>query len=218
MQPLTQPLTPVALLCCGVRILQTIRLLLFLTACLVVASPSFAQQFGYGGLLGSSLGTLTSSDDFAEPRSKGGFVAGGFVDVALTDLFSVQPQLLFVQKGAKIREAGVEGTVTLDYVEVPILGVVSFPQQGPIIPFVYAGPSIGVTVNATVELDGIEEDIPDDEIKSNDVGVVVGGGIYVDGLTLEARYTVGVEAIAPDADHPKTRAFYVIAGFRFPAR
>ena len=134
MQPLTQPLTPVALLCCGVRILQTIRLLLFLTACLVVASPSFAQQFGYGGLLGSSLGTLTSSDDFAEPRSKGGFVAGGFVDVALTDLFSVQPQLLFVQKGAKIREAGVEGTVTLDYVEVPILGVVSFPQQGPIIP------------------------------------------------------------------------------------
>lgn len=189
-----------------------------LCVCLFVASPSSGQQLGYGGLLGSSLGTLTSSDEFAEPRSKGGFVAGGFVDVALTDLFSVQPQLLFVQKGAKLREAGLDGTVTLDYVEVPILGVVSFPRQGPIIPFVYAGPSIGVSVNATVEVDGVEVDIPDDEIKSTDVGVVVGGGIYVDGLTLEARYTAGVDAIAPDANHPKTRAFYVIAGFRFPAR
>ena len=194
------------------------RLGLLLCVCLLVASPSLGQEISYGGLLGSSLGTLTRSDDFLEPRSKGGFVAGGLVDVALNDFFSVQPQLLFVQKGAKVREEGLEGTITLDYIEVQILGVISFPRQGPVIPFVYAGPSIGANTTATVELNSVKEDIPDEAIKSNDIGVAIGGGVYVDGLTLEARYTAGIDSIAPGVDARKIRAFYVIAGFRFPLR
>lgn len=195
-----------------------LRLSMTLCVCLLVATSSFGQEIGYGGLLGSSLGTLTDSDDFSDPRSKGGYVAGGYIDLSLVDFFSIRPQLLFVQKGAKLKATDLDGTVTLDYLEVPILGVISLPRQGPVVPFFYAGGSVSANVNATVELNGVETDIPDDDIRRNDIGAVFGAGVYVDGFTLEARYTTGMNSIMTDADHPKTRAFYVIGGFKLPVR
>lgn len=195
-----------------------LRLSMTLCVCLLVATSSFGQEIGYGGLLGSSLGTLTDSNDFADPRSKGGYVAGGYIDLSLVDFFSIRPQLLFVQKGAKLKATDLDGTVTLDYLEVPILGVISLPRQGPVVPFFYAGGSVSANVNATVELNGVETDIPDDDIRRNDIGAVFGAGVYVDGFTLEARYTTGMNSIMTDADHPKTRAFYVIGGFKLPVR
>ena len=82
---------------------MNLRLSLTLCVCLLlVTNSSFGQEISYGGLLGSSLGTLTNSDDFPDPRSKGGYVAGGYIDLALSDFFSVRPQLILVQKGAKL--------------------------------------------------------------------------------------------------------------------
>lgn len=197
-----------------------LRLSVTLCVCLLllVVNPSFGQEISYGGLLGSSLGTLTDSDDFAAPRSKGGYVAGGYIDLSIADFFSIRPQFLFVQKGAKLKAADLDGTVTLDYLEVPILGVISLPRQGPVVPFFYAGGSVSANVNATVDLNGVETDIPDHDIRRNDIGAVFGAGVYVDGFTLEARYTTGINSIMTDADHPKTRAFYVIGGFKLPVR
>ena len=198
---------------------MNLRLSLTLCVCLLlVTNSSFGQEISYGGLLGSSLGTLTNSDDFPDPRSKGGYVAGGYIDLALSDFFSVRPQLILVQKGAKLEAPDLDGTVTLDYLEVPILGVISLPRQGAVVPFFYAGGSVSANVNATVELNGVETDIPGDHIRRNDIGGVFGAGVYVDGYTLEARYTTGINSIMADTNHPKTRAFYVIGGFKLPVR
>ena len=43
-----------------------------------------------------------------------------------------------------------------------------------------------------------------------------GGGINVDGLTFEARYTEGLSSIAEGERDIRTRAFLFIGGFTFP--
>ena len=185
--------------------------------CLLVADPSFGQGISGGGKLGMSSSNLSSGDASFESGDKGGFAAGGFVNVAITGVFSVEPQLLFIQKGAKLTALGEEVTLKLDYLEVPLLGVVTSPRWGPVRAFVYGGPAFGFNVSATAAPVGgeDEEDVADD-VKGNDVAVTFGGGIIVDGLTLEARYTMGVSSIAEDERDIRTRAFLFIAGFRFP--
>ena len=183
----------------------------------LVASPSFGQEMSGGGKLGLSIGHLSSNDEFFESRSKGGFVAGGFVNVAITGFLSVEPQLLFIQKGAKIAEFGEEVTLELDYLEAPLLGVVTFPSWGSVTPFVYGGPAFGLNVSAKAARVGVEidEDI-DDDVRGSDVALTFGGGINVDGLTLEARYTAGLSSIAEGERDIRTRAFHFIGGFSFP--
>ncbi len=183
----------------------------------LVATPALGQEFSGGGKLGMSIGNLSSDDALFESRSKGGFVAGGFVNVAITSFLSVELQLLFIQKGAKTTEAGEELTLKLDYLEAPLLGVVTFPSFGPVTPFVYAGPAVGLNVSATSARIGVEQDEDiDDEIRATDIAMTFGGGINVDGLTLEGRYTQGVSSIAEDQRDLRTRAFLFIAGFSFP--
>jgi len=46
--------------------------------------------------------------------------------------------------------------------------------------------------------------------------VTYGGGINVDGLTLEARYSRGLDSISEDATTIRTRTILIMAGFRFP--
>ena len=114
---------------------------------------------------------------------------------------------MLVQKGAKLKATDLDGTVTLDYLEVPILGVISLSRQGPVVPFFYVGGSVSANVNATIELNGVETDIPDHDIRRNDIGTVFGGGVYVDSFTLEARYTTGMNSVMTDADHPQDSSF-----------
>ena len=84
-------------------------------------------------------------------------------------------------------------------------------------PFVYGGPAFGLNVSATAAPVGMEEDDDiDDDVRGSDVAMTFGGGINVDGLTLEARYTEGLSSIAEGERDIRTRAFLFIGGFNFP--
>ena len=187
----------------------TIGLLLCLIG-LLVASPVSAQELSGGGKVGFIVSNLSSAEDFA-PTTKSGFAAGGFVSIGINDLFSIQPEVLFVQKGAKA-----EVTLKLNYVEVPILAVFTIQTSGNVTPFVYAGPSFGMNTLAQVEFEGEEEDVGN-EVKGSDVSLVFGGGVKVGGFTVEARYAAGVSAINEGQadENIRTRAFMVLAGFSF---
>ena len=195
----------------------TIGLLLCLIG-LLVASPVSAQEISGGGKVGFIVSNLSSAEDF-DPTTKSGFAAGGFVSIGINDLFSIQPEVLFVQKGAKLTEDGEDGdeaTLKLNYVEVPILAVFTIQTSGNVTPFVYAGPSFGMNTLAQAEFGGEEQDVSD-EVKGSDVSIVFGGGGKVGGFTVEARYAAGVSAISEgEADENiRTRAFMVLAGFSF---
>ena len=64
----------------------------------------------------------------------------------------------------------------------------------------------------------MDVDIPDEDIKGVDLGVVVGAGVTFGRFTIDGRYTTGLSNLnSDDSDSTtvKNRAFAVLAGVRF---
>ncbi|RZK27526.1 MAG: PorT family protein, partial [Hymenobacter sp.] len=101
-------------------------------AVLAVATGAANAQTGIKvGLKGGFNGSTFSGADSKGSEYKAGFAAGGFVNFGVSDNFSIQPELLYSQKGASqdgaaylsgttIKTDGTEKT-TLGYLDVPIM-------------------------------------------------------------------------------------------------
>jgi len=189
--------------------------------------PASAQIFGIGVKGGLNFSTL--SGDFVDVNgdfgtddvfsTQTGFVVGVSFNTSLFPLLSLQPEILYSEKGAKfdvlfddfdIPGVGdIDASIDLAYLEVPVLLKAGLPIPG-FSPFLYAGPSfafnlsaeasydIDVTVNGMRVSESGSEDISD-EIKSFDVGIVLGGGVEFGLPTLklhaELRYTMGLSNV-----------------------
>lgn len=139
------------------------------------------------------------------------FVVGGFVTLQLDDYFALQPELLYVSRGTQIDMEGSvfgvpfseEATFTINYIEIPVLAKLTIPTGTPAIPFLYAGPSLAIKAGeATFETsspDSEPEEDFDDDIKSTDFGVALGGGLGLNlgggMLSFDVRYTLGLSTI-----------------------
>jgi len=203
-------------------------LIVILSAFVVLPASSQIIGIGFkGGLNFSTLRgdmlIVEEGMEFAPGLStKTGFVAGVSFNKSLFPLLSLQSEILYSEKGAKFDfpfddfndlngfgSASVDASIDLKYLEVPVLLRAGLPIPG-FSPFVYAGPAfafnlsaemsydIDVTVNGMQFSESESEDIKDD-IKSFDVGIVVGGGLEF-GLPMlklhaEARYTMGLGSI-----------------------
>ena len=159
---------------------------------------------------------------------RAGFVGGGFLDYQLADVFSIEPQVLFSQKGWNAKGTGnSEGSVRINYIAVPILGKFWIPVSDPSIkPFVFIGPEIAFKVGCTVE--GVALAVTGSEdcdksnvlssVKSTDFGGTAGGGIQFRAgnqlVRVDARYTLGFTNIndANDSRDIKNRAFSATIG------
>ena len=84
------------------------KIILSLTICLLIATVSYAQNdISYGIKGGLNYANLIyefedSNNDFLDFNAKVGFYAGGFINVSLSDKFSLQPELLYSSQGAKL--------------------------------------------------------------------------------------------------------------------
>ncbi|UCG50775.1 MAG: PorT family protein [Candidatus Latescibacterota bacterium] len=172
--------------------------------------------------------------------SKLGFVVGGYGAVHVTHQFGVRLEALYLRKGGKgdvSVEADIPGfgvinfdaevTATLDYIELPLLAVVSFPA-GPSGSFeVFAGPALAFKTKAEIEVEVTtlgqteKEDIGD-ETKGTDFGGVIGAGFVFElarvDLFADVRYTYGftkILDIAEDFDI-KNSAFGLMVGVALP--
>ena len=205
-----------------------------------IPSVALAQKAGditIGVMAGANWATVSqdpqSSDvDFGY---KVGFVGGSFLGYQVNDVFSIEPQVLYSQKGTKATGTGsnssLEGSVRINYVAIPVLLKFWFPMAGSqVTPFIFAGPEVAFKVGCTAEgailaVTGSEDcDKTNGEIKlkSTDVGLTGGGGIQFRAgaqvVRLDARYTYGLMDINDSGDSRKikNRAFTVTAGLGFP--
>ena len=89
-------------------------------------------------------------------------VAGGgiFFDHALTEIISIQPEILFMLNGTKSETLENTG-INLSYIDIPLLAKFSLPTDADFVPYFFAGPSIGILMSANYEVLNIEEDIKD---------------------------------------------------------
>jgi hypothetical protein len=165
---------------------------------------------------------------------KTGLVAGGFLGFQVNDVFSIEPQALFSQKGTKVDGTGaksaLEGSVRINYIEVPVLGKFWIPvSDAQVRPFVFAGPEVEFRVSCTAEgvilavTGSVDCDkSPQDRVKSTDFGLTGGAGVQFKAgnqlVRLDARYTFGLTNINDSGDSRsiKNRAFAATVGLGWP--
>ena len=129
---------------------KTVIKKLFLTAAVAVSSLTFAQQFG--AKAGMNVSTI-SDEGFDDTKSKVGYYAGVFMNVPVSESFSIQPEVLYNNLGSKVSST-VSGTtysstLNLDYVAVPVMFQYKATPQF----YLEAGPEFGFLVNAKHKLD-----------------------------------------------------------------
>ena len=116
--------------------------------------------------------------DGDETNRRTGILVGGFLLADFAGPFAVQPELMYIQKGAGQERTLPDGTTVtrtfkLDYIEVPILVKLQVPLEEGITPSVFAGPTLGLNVTAEredeAEGESAREDISTTEDISDDV-------------------------------------------------
>lgn len=93
---------------------------LFLLLCVILTTTVHSQSF-FGGL---ELGAVTSQidGDGNDGFHKFGFTGGGFVGLELSDIFDIQLELRYIQKGSKSSVDDASSfKIRLDYVEMPLI-------------------------------------------------------------------------------------------------
>src|SRR4051812_30071644 len=210
-----------------------IRVSMILTVLLALSAPNVhAQTITTGLKVGIDFSSMPNfgaivdqivKQPSTETSSKVGALFGGFVTVPLWNRIAVQPELQFVMKGAKVKEAGSAGTVSasLRYLEFPVLLRYALPV-GEHTGYVLVGPTFAVKAGTSAQLDGpsqtAEIDI-DSAIRTFDAGLAFAGGLDYRRYFAELRYTQGLTDVAadifPHTDSVKNRTIAISVGVRF---
>lgn len=207
--------------------MRTVLKLTCLFAFVCTFSLVSAQNLSFGVRAGVNLANVNIEQDGLniEPDSRTGLNIGAILNIGVTDAFSVQPELSFIQKGYSLELLGDEVELILNYLEIPILAKYAFGSesfQG----FVQAGPAIGFALNGKSKFGDEEEDIDFDEdgLNTFDFGLQFGAGAAVPAgpgeAFLDLRYALGLANISDDesGDDITTtnRGLLITVGYLFP--
>ncbi len=176
---------------------KTMFALMMAAVLLFAAAPLFAEGITLGGKIGGNFTNIVTEDAGADTNTKLGIIGGAFMCYNFTEIFAIQPELLFSMKGAEVAP---DSATKYNYLEIPLLLKVSLPTEGKIKPSIFAGPSFGLLLSAKDEFD---EDVKECA-KSYDIGIVAGIGIGYEldmgTFFIEGRYEVGLTSISDLSD------------------
>lgn len=197
---------------------------------LLVVSTSYAQvSMEKGVLVGFNFATFGGKDAAnPTPDNKTGLALGGFVSFKVADMISVEPQLLYMQKGSTAKVA--QGNTTIDitgkynYLEIPVLVKLNIPLAGNVAfkPNIFAGPAFALRIGTpSIKAEGggqtVEQDIQN--TTSTDFGLVFGAGaripgVILNGILIDVRYTLGLSSVDDSAAKAeiKNRVFSILLG------
>lgn len=179
---------------------------------LVWALPAEAQSVGIkGGLVWADLDGETEDPETTLER-KSGWAAGVFARFGIGPL-ALQPEVLYVRRGAAVEGPGVVGSpeLQMDFVEVPLL--LRLGSGGTAL---YGGGYGAAKVDAKAVSDDAELDLSS-EIEDFDYGVVAGVSLGLGKFEIEGRYSYGLRNLVVDPAAPelKNRALSVLGAFTF---
>jgi len=205
------------------------------------AAPLAAQSVTIGPMAGVSFSSFSGDDADAfsdtgfdlDKGTRTGFALGGFAEFEFGSNFAVEPQLLYIQKGAKYDGSVDVGTgtpvdvsagINLDYIQLPVLLKAELRKpESKVTPSVFVGPAIGFNLGCKITAEGdgqdASEDCPDDTFKSTDFSLVFGAGLEFGRLSLQGRYDMGLGSVA-DADgvDVKNSGWLITLGYGFRVR
>ena len=178
---------------------------LFLLTFILTAFTINAQDVTFGAKAGLNFASMTG-DDAEGLDGRTSFHLGVTAEIAVSDVFSIQPELLYSGQG--YTDSGEINTIDGD-VNIDVAGRVDYLNL-PIMVKYYAsdsfslefGPQIGFLLSAEQEIEGglSQTDDLKDALKSTDFALNLGAGYKLDsGLNFGLRYSIGMTDV-PDAD------------------
>ncbi len=205
-------------------LLPVLILLLFFSSSALAQLP-----FKLGARVGLNLANLSFDPDLpanVDKSSRVGFKFGAMAELGFIPMFALQVEPMYVMRGAKFTQGSIEETWKFSYLEIPILLKLKIPTPGPITPYIFAGPNIGILLSATDEAGGQDTDIKD-QLSSTDFALDFGAGVgfniapFID-LLIDARYSLGLSELPTDQAKQslgnltvKTKDIQIVAGIMF---
>ena len=201
---------------------------LFLGLGIVISGFAFSQQFGLkAGLNVSDINNGASGTDM---KAKTGLYVGVTATIPVSDEFSVQPELIYNQLGAKTNLydfGGIIGNVStttkLDYVSLPVMLQYNFPSNF----YLELGPEFSYMVSAkqglSTSIISPSTDINMDYLNRLNVGAGFGAGYNLNkNIGISARYTFGLTGLGKNGnvtdyflDSAKNNNLQVGVNFKF---
>jgi hypothetical protein len=183
-----------------------------------------------GGQFGLAFTGLSVSPSNTSFSSRTTFGVGGVLEVGFSQLFWLQPELLYTSGGAKNTQ-NVNGTsVTINYnynwIELSPLIKIKFGKKD-FKPYIIAGPKIGILTGANYDWTGGGQGgsgDSKDNSESLNLSIDFGAGtdFYLDQQTClygDIRYSLGLTNINKDPQAAgtsvKTSAFMIVVGAKF---
>ncbi|WP_320814404.1 porin family protein [Flavobacterium sp.] len=181
----------------------------------MTAKPKFGAKASLN--LANILG-----DDAGDANTLVGYSVGFFTEIALTETFSIQPEILYSAQGSKSHlfygGYNFDVTMKLNYINVPVM----FKYKAADKFSLEAGPYIGFLTSAKLKLKnsslGSETEDIKDLIKSTDLGFALGMNYdFTDSIFTNIRYSGGLVEIGnTDSDNNiKNSNLQIGLGIRF---
>ena len=186
---------------------------IILMAVMALATVSSFAQHAVGTFtiqpkVGLSLANVTKGDG----DIRVGAVAGAEFEYQVSDIFSLSAGALYSMQGCKGEVEGYDATVKLDYLNIPILANV-YVAKGLAVKLGIQ-PGFNVTSKASVEKGGTKVTTELDDVESVDFSIPVGLSYEINNFVIDARYNLGVNKIADEADS-KNSVFQFTLGYKF---
>ena len=201
---------------------------IFLGLGIIISGFAFSQQFGLkAGLNVSDINNGASGTDM---KAKTGLYVGVTATIPISDEFSVQPELIYNQLGAKTNLydfGGIIGNVStttkLDYISLPVMLQYNFPSNF----YLELGPEFSYMVSAkqglSTSIISPSTDINMDYLNRLNVGAGFGAGYNLNkNIGISARYTLGLTGLGKNGnvtdyflDSAKNNNLQVGVNFKF---
>lgn len=167
-----------------------------------------AQSVSFGPRVGATFSKISLSDgegDEMEDELKytPGLQVGAVANFGVSELLSIQPELLFTQKGYKIGDSDAYIKGTSNYIEVPVLAKITFGSEQ-VKGFVTGGPTAGYWISGKTSMkiastEASESYEFEDEDNRVELGASFGVGLAYNlgagALNLDVRYGLGLSSL-----------------------
>ena len=202
------------------------------TASLFASDSGDIKKTYYGALFGLNFGKLIGENSSAaeiygggEKGSRIGIAAGAFAHLGISNIFAIEPQFLYSQKGGKYKDIDPALNdrliLKIDYIEVPVIVRVYIPPIPVVKANVFGGGYFGLNTVADYKYketgyveSGNIEDIVGVNAENIDYGLVFGAGaaypISKVIVRLDLKYSLGKIWDSPPDDDIKNGVFSII--------
>lgn len=165
-------------------------------------SAAMAQSQNPTARYGIKAGLNASNlyiNDVNDENARFGFNGGFYGQILSSEVFAIQPELLFSTKGSQADYGGIINSTVrynLNYLDLPILAVFKLGPSAEIHAGGYASYLLSANIDYSGNFGSGTERIDRDQLKTFDYGFSAGFGLNFGNVQIGARYNYGLVKIA----------------------